>query len=349
MTESKYRRRRLIALIALVAIAIGGFVAWQNKGQIRTAFEQLVGNDYQGSGHGEVLVTIAPGDTGEIVALKLEESGVVKSFRTTYKLIIDTNQIFFPGTYRLKYEMSSRSALSALADTSASVVNRVTVKEGMRLSAILKLLSEKTGISRSQLDSAASDLTLWNLPDGAPSLEGYLFPATYAFSPDSTAETVLREMRMRMEQEIEKFQIPKKDVHRVLTLAALIQKEARIEADFYKASRTFLNRLEVGMHLQSDATVSYGVGGSTVSTSAADRANDNPYNTYLHAGLPAGPISAPGSVAIDAALNPADGEWLYFCTINLSTGETVFSNTYSEHQKAVAKWRAWMKENPGYE
>ncbi|MEY4019044.1 MAG: hypothetical protein RLZZ590_344, partial [Actinomycetota bacterium] len=136
---------------------------------------------------------------------------------------------------------------------------------------------------------------------------------------------------------------------RVLTLAGLIQKEARIESDFYKVSRTFLNRIQAGMKLQSDATVSYGVDGNTVGTSAADRANDNRYNTYRYAGLPIGPISAPGSVAIDAALNPAVGDWLYFCAVNLETGETVFSETYAQHEIAVRQWRAWMKEHPGYE
>jgi UPF0755 protein len=103
------------------------------------------------------------------------------------------------------------------------------------------------------------------------------------------------------------------------------------------------------MLLQSDATVSYGVSGSTVSTTAAERANDNPYNTYRYEGLPAGPISAPGSLAIDAALNPAKGDWLYFCTVNLATGETVFSNTFAEHEVAVRQWQAWMRENPSYE
>ena len=349
MTDPKYRRRRLIALLTVIAIALGGFVAWQSKGQIRTAFEQVIGNDYQGDGKGEVLLTIASGDTGEIVALKLEELGVVKNFRTTLKLIIDTNQTFYPGTYRLKFEMSSQSALAALSDAETSVVNRVTVKEGLRLPALLKLVSDKTGISRAELDTAASELALWNLPEAAPSLEGYLFPATYAFPPDATAKSVIGEMRARMDQEIKKFQIPANRVHEVLTLAALVQKEARLEPDFYKASRTFLNRLDRGMRLQSDATVSYGVGGSTVSTTAADRANDNPYNTYRYEGLPIGPISAPGSVAIDAALNPSKGDWLYFCTVNLETGETVFSNTYAEHEVAVRQWQAWMRENPSYE
>jgi UPF0755 protein len=132
-------------------------------------------------------------------------------------------------------------------------------------------------------------------------------------------------------------------------MAALVQKEARLQADFYKAARVFQNRIDQGMLLQSDATVSYGVGGSTVSTSAAERADANRYNTYRYLGLPIGPIGAPGSIAIDAALNPAQGDWLFFCTVNLKTGETVFSETYADHQKAVRQWLAWMRENPGYD
>jgi UPF0755 protein len=102
------------------------------------------------------------------------------------------------------------------------------------------------------------------------------------------------------------------------------------------------------MHLQSDATVSYGSGGTTVTTTDAERADGNLYNTYVHAGLPVGPIGAPGETAIDAALHPADGTWLYFCAINLKTGETVFSTTLAEHGRAVKKWQQWMRENPGW-
>jgi UPF0755 protein len=134
----------------------------------------------------------------------------------------------------------------------------------------------------------------------------------------------------------------------VLTLASIIQKEARLQQDFYKVSRVFLNRIDQGMRLQSDATVSYGSGGTTVTTTDAERAAKNGYNTYARDGLPIGPIGAPGATAIDAALHPATGTWLYFCAINLKTGETVFSTTYAEHAVAVKKWQQWMRENPGW-
>ena len=350
MTEVKFFRRRAIAIVMALALVAGaGSIAYLNRSAIRNVFEGIQGNDFVGIGKGEAFIEIAAGDTGQDVAQALVDAGVVKNFRTTYKLILEQNPTFFPGTYKLKLEMSSLAALSALADPQNSVVNRVTIKEGLRLSVVFKVLSEATGIGISEFKSAASKLSNFDLPKAAPSLEGYLFPATYTFEPKADALSILKTMRDRMQQELDAFGVSAVDAHRVLTLAGLVQKEARLEADFYKASRTFLNRLDKGMKLQSDATVSYGVNGDTVSTSAADRANDNGYNTYLHEGLPIGPIGAPGKVAIDAALHPADGNWLYFCTINLETGETVFSSTYAEHEKAVALWRAWMKEHPEYD
>ncbi len=346
--RSTFAKRRLlvICLAALLVVGGGGYAL---RSEIRNVAEQIIGNDYQGTGTGETTIEIVEGDDGEAVAQKLFAAGVVKSFRTTYRLVLEKNPIFYPGTYRLALKMSSTAALAALASESSAVVNRVTIKEGLRLKVVYATLSEATGIPAIDFQTAASKLSDFNLPSEAPSLEGYLFPATYNFGPKSTAKSILLAMRARMDQELVSQGVAPADMHRVLTLAGLIQKEARIESDFYKVSRTFLNRIEAGMKLQSDATVSYGVDGNTVSTSAADRANDNPYNTYRYAGLPVGPISAPGSVAIDAALNPAVGKWLYFCAVNLETGETVFSETYAQHEIAVRQWQAWMKEHPGYE
>jgi UPF0755 protein len=345
---SKFARRRLIAILAIGAIILGA-VAFANRSAIRSGFDQLIGNDYQGEGYSSVLVDIQPGDTGETIANSLVEMGVVKNFRTIYKLILEANPKFYPGTYKLRLHMSAQAALEALLDPNGSVTNRILIKEGLRANVILDKLSAETGISRSEFSAAAKQRAAIGLPADAVSIEGYLFPATYTFSPKATAVDVLKTMIGRMQQELDKFEVSAKDRHRVLTLASIVQKEARQEPDFYKVSRVFLNRIKIGMHLQSDATVSYGVDGNTVSTSAADRANNNGFNTYLHAGLPVGPISSPGAVAIDAALHPAAGSWLFFCAVNLETGETVFSTTLAEHEKAVAQWRAWMKEHPGYE
>lgn len=345
---SKFARRRL-AVIFAAALVILAAVAFANRSAIRSGLDQLLGNDYQGEGYSSVLLEIEPGETGESISNSLVDLGVVKNFRTIYKLILDEDPKFYPGTYKLRLHMSSQSALNALLDPKSSITNRVLIKEGLRASVILDVLAKATGIPRSQFHDAAAKRSEIGLPADAVSIEGYLFPATYTFSPKATAVSILKTMIARTQTELDKFGVKDKDRHRVLTLASVIQAEARLEPDFYKVSRVFLNRIDEGMLLQSDATVSYGVGGNTVSTSAADRANNNGFNTYLHAGLPIGPISSPGAVAIDAALHPASGSWLFFCAINLKTGETVFSTTYAEHSKAVALWRAWMKENPGYE
>jgi len=345
---SKFARRRLIVVIT-VAFLILGTVAVLNRSAIRSGFDQLVGNDYQGEGYSSVLLEIEPGDTGESISNSLVDLGVVKNFRTVYKLILAENPKFYPGTYKLRLHMSSQAALNALLDPKSSVTSRVLIKEGLRASSILDELAKATGIPRSEFHDAASKRSEIGLPADAVSIEGYLFPATYSFSPKATAVSILKTMIARTQEELDRFGVNAADRHRVLTLASVIQVEARLEPDFYKVSRVFLNRIDKGMHLQSDATVSYGVNGNTVSTSAADRANRNGFNTYLNAGLPIGPISSPGAIAIDAALHPAQGTWLFFCAINLKTGETVFSTTYAEHSKAVALWRAWMKENPGYE
>lgn len=345
----KFARRRLFAALVLISVVVAGVAVYSNRGSIRAAIEQLQGNDYPGPGHGQVEITVNSGDTGEIIANRLLDAGVIKSFRTTYQLILDSNPTFYPGIFKLKLEMRSVDAIKALTDQNSASLKRTTIKEGLRASVMFQVLSDSTGVAKDDFESLFTQPEVFGLSSKLPNIEGYLFPATYTFSPGSTAIEILQQMVDRMNQELDSFDIPASKVHSVLTLASVIQKEARLKEDFYKVSRTFKNRLDIGMHLQSDATVSYGVGGNTVSTSAADRANDNGYNTYLHAGLPVGPISAPGSVAIDAALNPAVGKWLYFCTIDLETGETVFSETWAQHEKAVALWLDWMKEHPEYE
>lgn len=346
---NKFARRRILAGFIVFILLLGGAVAYANKGLIRAAIEQLQGNDFPGPGTGEVQITVKAGDSGEAITKQLLDAGVIKSFRTTYQLILDTNPTFYPGIFTLKLQMRSADAIAALTDQNSASLQRTTIKEGLRASVLFGVLSESTGLPKSEFEAFFKKPQEFGLSAKMPNLEGYLFPATYTFAPGSTAKEILQTMVDRMQDEIRSFGIPANKVHDVLTLASVIQKEARIKEDFYKVSRTFLNRIAAGMHLQSDATVSYGVGGNTVSTSRADRANDNGYNTYLHPGLPVGPISAPGSVAIDAALHPATGKWLYFCTINLETGETVFSETYAQHEKAVAQWQAWMREHPTYE
>jgi UPF0755 protein len=342
------RNRKLIAIILAVLLVVGLGSAYVFRAQIRAALDTVSGVDYVGSGNGEVVLVIEAGDTGEDVARKLVDLGVTKDFSFTYKRIIATNPAFVPGAFKLRLEMAADEALKLIFDPSAKQVTRVTIKEGLRIGNVITELSKASGLPASDFESLAMSPSDFGLPATLPSLEGYLFPATYELEPGATAKSIFQMMVDRMDVELAKFGVADVDRHRILTLASVIQKEARQTADFYKVSRVFLNRIDQGMLLQSDATVSYGSGGTTVTTTDAERADKNGYNTYVNPGLPIGPISAPGSVAIDAALNPASGQWLYFCAVNLATGETVFSQTFAQHANAVKQWQDWMRENPGW-
>ena len=126
----------------------------------------------------------------------------------------------------------------------------------------------------------------------------------------------------------------------------MLEFEARLTEDYPKVARTIYNRLDADMALQSDATVAYANGLSgEVWTTADQRSVDSPYNTYLHKGLPPGPIGNPGQRTIEAALNPADGDWLYWVVINLKTGKTVFSETLAEHNAATEKLREYCRSS----
>ena len=188
----------------------------------------------------------------------------------------------------------------------------------------------------------------------ADSLEGWLFPATYTFDPGVTASGVIQTLVDRTVQSLDSAGVPAENRQRVLTVASIIQREARFEQDFYKVSRVIENRLDPDNQetfglLQMDSTAQYGYGemhDGTVSSSQAALEDDNAWNTYRRTGLPVGPIANPGDVAIDAAMHPADGDWLYFVTVNLNTGETLFTTNLADHNRGVAQWQAWCSENP---
>lgn len=308
-------------------------------------------SDYSGNGTGVVDVTIKTGDTGRSVAAMLAAAGVTKSYDAFYNLITSQHPIptFQPGTFRLASKMSAKSALAALLNPANHVLNKVTVPEGTTVAGVLTRIAAVTGIPLATLQAAAADYKSFGLPAQAPNLEGYLFPATYNFSPTASAHDILQRMVSETFSRLDHAGVAVADRHRILTMAGLIQKEARLTPDFYKVSRVFYNRIAQGMNLESDATVSYGAGSSTITTTPAQRADaSNLYNTYVHPGLPIGPISNPGGVAIDAALHPADGPWLYFVLVNGDTGQTVFSTTLAEHQAAVLQWQAWYRAHPNY-
>lgn len=350
MTGRRTGRRWLIVLgilaLLLGGLAVAGGVLWNSFGERISQALGWTTNDYEGEGYGEAMITISPGEIGEDVAASLEAAGVVKTKQAFYELLLAQNPPveFLPGRYLLRLEMSSAAALAALQDPANRLELAVTIPEGMAAVDALQRAADVSGIPLAEFEAAVSDPTVFGVPADFPSIEGFLFPATYTLSPDDTASSIVQKMVDRMFQALEQHAVQPGDELRVLTLASIIQREAGSNLDdFPKISRVFLNRLETGMNLESDATVAYGTGRThTVWTKPEERADaSNPYNTYANPGLPIGPIGNPGDVAIAAAMNPASGSWLFFMPINLETGETVFSNTFDEHEQAVQQLAEW--------
>ncbi|WP_260855549.1 endolytic transglycosylase MltG [Curtobacterium sp. 9128] len=342
----------IVALVLAAGIGAYAFAAPKIQQVVGALTAPKESDDYTGSGTTKVTITIKQGDIGEDVAKTLQRSGVVKTSTAFYKLLLASNDVQFqPGSYALKKHMSAKAALAALQDKDNKVTASIIIPEGTALKDIEAGMVSKAGLSDAEVSAAAKDVGAYGLPSGVTSLEGWLFPATYPINPGWTAKQYFQSMVDTMKQHLAAAGVAEADQEHVIVFASLVQREAGLAADYPKVARVFQNRLDQGMKLQSDATVAYGTGNThRVTTTDAER-NDasNPYNTYQHTGLPPGPISNPGDIAIQAVLHPTLGNWLYFVTVNLETGETVFSDTYAEHQQAVAQFQAWLRANPSYQ
>lgn len=339
--------------IVLVLGAVGGVAAfgWFNYNtQVRELLGIQLPTDYEGSGNGEeAIVTVRSGDIGSDVARELHEAGVTMTYDAVYDYLVANPDLgFLPGNWRLEKMMSAQTAVSALQDSANKVTDKLLLREGISLETSLEVIAETTGLSIDDVTAAAADPQAYGLPAQAPTLEGYLFPATYELDGSETAQQILQMLVDTTIARLDAAGVAPENRYTTLIMASIIQREAGANKDdFYKISRVFQNRIEQGINLQSDATVAYGTGRfDSVWTEPEERADpSNLYNTYANPGLPVGPIGLPGDLAIDAALHPVDGPWLFFVPINLATGETVFSETVDEHQAAVDQLFAWCDES----
>jgi UPF0755 protein len=351
------RRGLLISLISIgVVVVLGGVGGGL---YVTGALDSIIRPgqvDYEGSGTGSVSFTINEGDIGEDIARNLYEQGVTASFESFYELLLSTEPAptFVPGVFMLKEKMSAAAALAALLDPANAQVDTVAIPEGTSEVRIIELIAEATGIPIADIQAEAADVASYGVPAEAPKLEGFLFPATYTFTPGTSARDILQTMVDRCFQALDDAGVAPEDRFKIITMASLIQKEAGVAEDFPKVSRVFWNRLDESMWptglLESDATVAYGAGVKRVETTVEERADEsNLYNTYVHPGPLYAPISNPGDVAINAALNPIEGPWFYFVCVNYETGETIFSTTIDEHLAAVEIWGQWLRENPEHD
>jgi UPF0755 protein len=225
----------------------------------------------------------------------------------------------------------------------------VTVRPGENLYDVAKLFKEKNLVTAEAfLATAASPAILRRLEIPGESAEGYLFPDSYIFvkpvTPEEILETMVRQFRRKVPPDTEKrAREAGLSLHQVVTIASIIEKETGIEDEKPIVSAVIRRRLALGMALQMDPTVIYGVKRFDGTVTGKDLRTAGPYNTYLNRGLPPGPIANPGLAAIVAALNPSNSEYLFFVSRN--DGSHTFSRTLSEHNRAVEQFRRAARED----
>ena len=357
VAEVKHRTKGWVAVVLALVIVFGGiwFVggkAWDAWMSFRTK------DDYIGAGVDPIQVEIPRGATMTAVGKLLEEKDVVKSadsFRRYAQSRPDESSRVQAGRYNMKTQMSVIAAFDALLDSNNLVRNTMQLREGQRTSEQLAAMAAATKLPVEEFQAIAKAPGNLGLPTWANgNVDGFLFPDTYELGSTPTAEGTMKMTVDNFNNVLERndwgtqaTNSPAKDPHSALVMASLVEREATTTEDRQKVARVFYNRLAKGQALQSDATVAYANNiTGRVTTTPEERKLDSPYNTYLdkNAGkLPPTPISSPSEDAMQAAVAPADGNWLFFVVVNLDTGETVFSDTYDQHLKAVAQFQEFCK------
>ena len=353
--QRKRRRHWLTSLVIVITLAAVGVLGYKAIGIMRDASAQAThAEDYKGNGEGEVTVTIPEGASGLDIGDILQEKGVVasgKAFTNAVKNNPKGNTIQ-PGTYKLKKKMSANAALQALLDPETKGDHTLTVSAGHTKQIVKDRLKQVGNFSDEQIDAAFADTAGIGLPaEAGGNVEGWLAPGTYDVTEKATPKDLVKQMVSRTVTQLKDLKVPKEDYHAVLTKASIIEREVNDSRYYGQVARVIENRLaqtsgETHGLLQMDSTVQYGLGrfgGIPNSTELAD--SNNAYNTYVHQGLPPGPIGSPSEEAIKAVLNPPAGSWLYFVTVNLETGETLFSSTSEEQKANTKKLDEYCKKN----
>lgn len=344
------RRRRTLTFlsIALVIVLALGTAGWWT-------LHQLTGPppDYDGPGDGQVAFTIESGWGSKQIGRSLEEKDVVKSAKAFDAAVADADKapVFHPGEFQLKQHMAAADALTALTSSGSSPVTYFSLPSNTRLPAALTTIADSTGLDEDELTSLANDPQQFGLPAKVKNLEGYLHPGEYRLPKDADAKKVLQTLVDATKKSLKSQGLTTQDEqYRALIIGSIVAGESR-PADFARVAGVIENRLKPDNNethglLQLDSTVSYGLGQTSVHITKEELKNSkNAYNTYVHQGLPPGPIGSPGDSAIKAAAHPQASDDYYWVTVNLSTGETKFAKTYAEHQKYVEEYRNWCSAN----
>jgi UPF0755 protein len=352
--EQRKRRQRRGRASLTTAIALFLLATLITVSVLGSTFGWFEVRDFRGEGEDPAPFSVAKGATTGQIAVALEERGIVADAETFVEAFQEEYPEDFvqPGTYELRTEMSSEAALDVLmAEEEAQFY--AAVPQTKRMTEVFEILSQATGIPVEEFEAYAEDTETFGIPDRFPTLEGWLHPGEYRLPLDVTAEEVLRTMVERTRATLEEQGITDPDRQfEVLTIASIIEFEVAPE-HYDIVAGAIQNRLEnpegeTSGFIQSDASVTYGLGRKSYDFTEEERRDEsNEYNTFANPGLPIGPIGSPGDEAIAAAADPPDNDYYFWVTTNLETGETKFSETYAEHLRYVEEYQQWCSDNPG--
>jgi UPF0755 protein len=295
----------------------------------------------------ETFVNLAPGSSTAQIGLDLEEAGVVRN-RLAFDLVrLLKRGTLKAGVYRFDHPAPVLEVYSRIERGDVYTVS-VTIPEGANIFDIgARLQGAGIGTRRQFLIVAVEDVGLVkDLDPEAKSLEGYLFPDTYRFSPIATDSEVAATMVHRFRKVAGELGLTE-NVHRVVTVASLVERETAVDAERPLVASVFENRLKKNMPLMSDPSVIYGLeleGHWRGAIHQSDLTRDTAYNTYVHAGLPPGPVANPGIPVLRAAMNPAKTDYLYFVAAGANPqGHSLFASTLEQHRRDVIGYRKAMK------
>nr|WP_251039586.1 endolytic transglycosylase MltG [Arthrobacter sp. ISL-72] len=345
------RRRRWLALLLTLAVFVTALVVGAQF------LKPLLGGntvaDFPGPGTGEVTVSVEPGEGTRSVATKLADQKVIANPDTFLHELTASGGTVAPGQFQFRQEMKNSDAVAVLLGKADAKVMYFALSAGLRVNESLQAIAEGSGIPVAELKALSDAPAQFGLPGKAKNLEGYLAPGEHRFPLGTSAKEILQNLVTTTVDELKAQGVtdPAKQ-YDVVTVASIVQAEGG-QAEYGDVAGAIYNRLkpnntETAGLIQSDATVTYGLGIKSFHIDEDQKADkSNPYNTYANQGLPVGPIGSPGKNAIDAAAKPKTNEYMYWVTINLDTKETKFSKTLAEHNVYVEQYNSWCAANAG--
>ncbi len=324
----------IMGLVLLLSAAAGWVIMDLYRFAHQPASPQTVG----------AIITVAPGETFNALTAELKRKNIITSeqrFKMLARFTGDDKRLK-AGEYGLDTAMTPLQVLDELV-TGRILVHRLTIPEGFTIAQIAAEV-ERSGLGQADTfkDMTADAQLIRDLGLEAPTLEGYLFPDTYYFSRGTSMRSMVLKMVAHFQEQFppawrQRAQELHLTVHQVVTLASIIEKETGDPTERPLIASVFLNRLKKKMRLESDPTVIYGIDQFDGNLTRRQLRTSTPYNTYVIKGLPPGPIANPGSGAIEAALYPAQTDYLFF--VSKQDGTHYFSKSIQEHNEAVRKYQ----------